>query len=442
LRCSTWKSSNNVLTVERAPAPITAEQRPYRPYGAVREAWAYQGREVLISGPAGTGKSRGALEKLFACAARFPKMRGLICRKVRVSLTQSALETWESKVLPEGSGIRLHHEDQEYRFPNGSTVAVAGLDDPEKIKSTEFDLIYVQEATELTQEDWLILLSRLRNGVMPYQQLMADCNPADPQHWLKLRADGGATVLLESCHEDNPSVTSEYIATLDSLTGYLYQRLRLGLWVAAEGMYFTEWNPDVHVVNKAFDPPADWPRWLAVDYGFADPFCALWFARVPVEGTIYVYRELYATGLRDEQQAELIKQRSFGESIILRILDPSMFNQRTEQQRPSIASVYANVFGQNCPVYPGMNSRKPGWSIVRRAMAYDERPTRLRVMRDRCPNLIRTIPAMVRDPLDPEDLADKVNSTKTEDHAVDALRYGLCAEAQPPTPQTRRAAFG
>jgi hypothetical protein len=42
---------------------------------------------------------------------------------------------------------------------------------------------------------------------------------------------------------------------------------------------------------------------------------------------------------------------------------------------------------------------------------------------------------MVRDQLDPEDVADKVRSQKTEDHAVDALRYGLAAEAQsnPPT---------
>jgi hypothetical protein len=129
----------------------------------------------------------------------------------------------------------------------------------------------------------------------PYQQLMADCNPADPSHWLKLRADAGATVLLESRHEDNPSVTPEYIATLDSLTGYLYKRLRLGLWVAAEGMYFEDWDPDVHVC-KGIRPAPDWPRWFAVDYGFADPFCCLWFARVPKDGTIYVYRELYSHG--------------------------------------------------------------------------------------------------------------------------------------------------
>jgi len=55
---------------------------------------------------------------------------------------------------------------------------------------------------------------------------------------------------------------------------------------------------------------------------------------------------------------------------------------------------------------------------------------RLRVVRGACPNLERTLPAMVRDVLDPEDVADKVKGQKTEDHAVDALRYGLCAEAQ------------
>jgi phage terminase large subunit len=425
----------------------------YEPHGRIRDLWAYRGREVLVAGPAGTGKSRGALEKLDNLARLYPGMRGLIARKLRTTLTQTALVTFDEKVLgkPQAQAM-FHHGDQEYRYPNRSVIAVAGLDDPEKVKSSDYDVVYVQEATELEEDDWAMLIRGLRNGVMPYQQLMADCNPSFPGHWLKMRCDEGACRLIESRHEDNPALWDhaagrwtdfgrEYIAGLDSLKGYLYQRLRLGQWVAAEGMYFEEWNPEVHVVTKSFDPPADWPRWIAVDYGFADPFCCLWFARVPKDGTIYVYRELYASGLRDEQQAELIKQRSFGERLNLRILDPSMFNERREQQRPSIASVYAAVFGPGCPVYPGMNSRKPGWAIVRRALAHDQHPPRLRVMRDRCPNLIRTMPAMVKDPLDPEDLADKISSQKTEDHAVDALRYGLAAEAQPPT-QITRAKFG
>jgi PBSX family phage terminase large subunit len=447
------------VTLPVHPGAVTPDQKPYRPYGTMRDLWSYHGREVLAAGPAGTGKSRGALEKLHACAAReFPGMRGLICRKVRASLTQTALVTFEKKVLPDRSGVHFHHEDQEYRYPNGSVIAVGGLDDPEKIKSSDYDMIYVQEATELSENDWEIAVTRLRNGVMPYQQILADCNPGPPDHWLKKRADAGAVRMIEANHQDNPTLWNratgawttfgaQYMAALDSLTGYLYKRLRLGLWVAAEGMYFEDWDPQVHVC-KAFDPPADWPRWLAVDWGFADPFCCLWFARVPKDGTIYVYRELYAAGLRDEQQAELIKQRSYGETINLRILDPSMFNERTESNRPSIASVYANICGT---VYPGMNARKPGWAIVRNAMATTEqlpdgttitKAPRLRVMRERCPNLLRTLPAMVKDPLDPEDLADKVNGVKTEDHACDTLRYGLVAEAQPPTPGKQKAAFG
>jgi phage terminase large subunit len=314
------------------------------------------------------------------------------------------------------------------------------MDDPEKIGSTEFDVVYVQEATELDEDDWAMLLRGLRNGVLSYRQIIADCNPSSPDHWLKQRCNSLECLLLESKHEDNPQLYranawtdfgKEYMQTLDSLTGFLYQRLRLGLWVAAEGMYFTEWDPNLHLC-PSFEIPPEWPRWLAVDYGFAAPFCCLWFAREPETRKIFVYRELYAAGLRDEQQAEAIKSRSEGERLNLRILDPSMFNLRTEQQRPSIAAVYWS-HGVN-PVFPGMNSRKQGWAITRRALAHDAGPPRLQILAGAAPNLQRTLPAMVVDPLDPEDVADSLKGSKTEDHAPDALRYGLCAEAQPPRP--------
>jgi hypothetical protein len=42
---------------------------------------------------------------------------------------------------------------------------------------------------------------------------------------------------------------------------------------------------------------------------------------------------------------------------------------------------------------------------------------------------------MVHDALDPEDLAGKVHGMRTEDDAVDALRYGLVQESQPTVPQ-------
>jgi hypothetical protein len=59
-------------------------------------------------------------------------------------------------------------------------------------------------------------------------------------------------------------------------------------------------------------------------------------------------------------------------------------------------------------------------------------------MRGRCPNLVRNLPAMVCDPLDPEDVADKIGSLRTPDDEVDALRCGLAAEALPTPPREAR----
>jgi hypothetical protein len=43
-------------------------------------------------------------------------------------------------------------------------------------------------------------------------------------------------------------------------------------------------------------------------------------------------------------------------------------------------------------------------------------------------------PALVHDPLDPEDVADKLAGYKVSDHAADAARYALLADAQPARP--------
>jgi phage terminase large subunit len=63
----------------------------------------------------------------------------------------------------------------------------------------------------LNQEDWEAIITRLRNWKMPYQQLIGDCNPDSPTHWLKARSGaGGPLVMLESRHEDNPCLRDEF----------------------------------------------------------------------------------------------------------------------------------------------------------------------------------------------------------------------------------------
>src|SRR2546421_6318168 len=102
---------------------------PYEPVGAARDMFHSREPEVLLSGPAGTGKSRACLQKLDACARKHPGMRGLICRNYRVNLTEAALVTFEEHVLPPGSRIAAGASRagrRLYRYPNGSEIVVAG----------------------------------------------------------------------------------------------------------------------------------------------------------------------------------------------------------------------------------------------------------------------------------------------------------------------------
>ncbi|WP_181788190.1 phage terminase large subunit [Streptomyces phytophilus] len=292
-----------------APAPPREVVHRYQPLGAAHALFHSRGPEVLLSGPAGTGKSRACLEKLHLLALANPRMRGLIVRKTLASLGSTALVTWREHVIAEALDAGLvkfygggPQEAASYRYSNGSVIGVGGMDKATRIMSSEYDVVYVQEAIELTETDWEAITTRLRNGRISFQQIIADTNPDVPNHWLKRRCDRGATLLLDSRHKDNPVLFAggelteagrSYIGKLDALTGVRYQRLRRGLWVAAEGIIYEGYDPAVHLVDP-FDVPKDWTRWVTVDFGYTNPFVAQWWAEDP-DGRLYLYREIYRT---------------------------------------------------------------------------------------------------------------------------------------------------
>jgi PBSX family phage terminase large subunit len=318
----------------------------YSPRGGCKEVMEARDAEVLISGPAGTGKSRACLEKIYMICMLTPNTRALILRKTLASLGSSALVTWRNYVVKEAiaTGQVVYYggskeEPAQYRFKNGSSVTIGGLDKPSRIMSTEYDIIYVQEATEITLEDLEMINTRLRNWNISFQQLLMDCNPAGTKHPLKLRCNEGITRLIESRHEDNPRLFEEcspetegaiaysgvpsgfvkvtergakYIAILDKLTGVRYQRLRLGRWVSAEGIVYEEFDPVVHVLAWAYDDegeriplPDEWERIWGIDWGYRNPFVCKWYA-IGDDGEVYMYREIYMTGRTVGEHAQQI----------------------------------------------------------------------------------------------------------------------------------------
>lgn len=307
----------------------------YNPRGGCKEIFECRDEEVLISGPAGTGKSRACLEKILLVCLLTPNTRALILRKTLRSLGSSALVTWRNYVAKEAlaTGTIVYYggssqEAAQYRFKNGSSVTIGGLDNATRIMSTEYDIVYVQEATEITIDEIEMIKTRLRNWKIGFQQLIMDCNPSSDKHPLKLRCNDGRCKLIESRHEDNPrlfdllddgtyKVTKQgakYIAILDALTGVRHKRLRLGLWVSAEGIVYEEFDPAIHILPWSFDEegnrlplPEEWDRVWVIDFGYVHPFVLKCYA-IDEDGVAYMYREIYMTQRIVEEHASQIME--------------------------------------------------------------------------------------------------------------------------------------
>jgi hypothetical protein len=187
-----------------------------------------------------------------------------------------------------------------------------------------------------------------------------------------------------------------------------------------EGQAFPEWDASVHVIEP-HPIPDSWPRWRAIDYGYAVPFCCLWGARRP-DGTIVIYRELYSAGWTASEQALRVRVLSAGETYKASIGDPAMWASTREGQRfKSVADQYRE---NGVRLDPATNDRLAGWGRLHEYLDWTEAsggsemfPPRLLVFKS-CANLIRTLPLLVKDDNRPEDV-----DTDMEDHAPDALRY-------------------
>lgn len=277
------------------PAAIDPQTRPYRPWGSARALFYSQAREVLIEGPAGTGKTRAVLEKCHLLCQEIPNLRVLWLRATRASMSESILVTFEQKVLPPESYLvygAKRPQRHSYDYQNGAQIILGGLDNVERIMSSDYDLICVFEATEVSLGDWETLLTRGRNYVLPWQQQIADCNPAGARHWLIQRGKSERMLHLKSVFGDNPSITNTYVEGLSQLSGHRRARLYEGLWVAASGTVY----PDIgRCFVEHFDPPAG--RLVGgMDFGWTNPFAALG-ATVYVDederSIVYIWYERY-----------------------------------------------------------------------------------------------------------------------------------------------------
>lgn len=267
---STWTPTPEQLTAFRreiAPKFANQQQRTF--------FWS-RAPELLYSGAFGAGKSRILCEKAYDLAKTYPGVSVGIFRKVAASLAATTRLTFVRDVLDPGMIGRSNKTEGWIELRNGSRIWFLGLDPdpvtgvPSKVGSLDLTFAFVDEAVEITEGDWIMLLGRLRktenvewHGEEPWTQIGAATNPADPLHWLNTRfaPEHEKRVRIHARTFDNRLLPQGYLERMgDVAPGVFRSRYVEGEWVSISGDIFrSAW---FHVAGS---PPANVIRRVGVD---------------------------------------------------------------------------------------------------------------------------------------------------------------------------------
>lgn len=415
---------------------MTSSVHKYIPYGTAVSVFSSRDNELLYYGPAGTGKSRACLEKLHLMCLRNPEMKALMVRKTLVSLTSSGVQTYRQHVAKEALAANIvtwfggsKSEPAAFRYSNGSTISIGGMDNPGKIQSSEYDVIYIQEATDLNEEDWEFCSMRLRNGRVSFQQLIADCNPDMPTHWLNQRRLTGNVKSIRSRFEDNPLYVNQddmtytpqgeaYMNRLkNNLTGAKYQRFVMGEWVAAEGLVYTDYDEEIHLRMPLQKPPADWPLYLSIDFGYTNPFVCQFWLEDP-DGRLFLWKEIYKTRLSIEDAIPLIKKVIGNRTVTMAVCDHSPGDIALIKKKLGIRAIEAKK-----DVSAGLQL------VMARLKIQGDGKPRVYICRDAIVDRDTLLSNEKRPTCTQEEIvgyvwnADKDAPVKKDDHGMDAMRY-------------------
>lgn len=398
-------------------------------------------KEVLYGGAAGGGKSIGQVMDAFIKAAQYPGMAQLILRSTYEELEKSILRDVE--VMYPASVWKYNKSSHTGRI--GKSIIdfgyLASDKDLKRYQSAHYDIIRFDELTHFTEYQYTYMMSRVRGDNNFPKQIKSTTNPGSVGHaWVKKRfvtaaepnqtfsVNGRTRIFIPAKVQDNLFLMKsdpEYIEWLEQLPEHQKQALLYGNWDIFEGQYFTEYSYQTHVIPRdRIEIPKDWKRFRSMDWGFKDPCCVLWYAIAP-SGRVVVYDELYVRFQPDKAIAAKILEKTRDDNVSYTVASPDMFKEdgKSSIDGPTLAEIFAN---NGVPLLRANNTRIPGWQRVREYLApMEDNHPRLLICSN-CVNLIRTLPEMVYDEYNVEDIADGL-----EDHASEALRYGLMSRPSP-----------
>lgn len=198
--------------------------------------------------------------------------------------------------------------------------------------------------------------------------------------------------------------------------------------VGVGGRFFDTWQSakgDEETIHEvwSFPIPKHWRFEGGFDWGRSNPFCFLLNA-FDEQGGVITIDEAYAANMSNDEQAteilRVLERNGLKKEQVTIYADPSIFPPASAKERVGRYTA-EDFWDKGLRFVRANNSRINGWARVKEYIdARQHGVPGLRVFKDKCRNLIRTLPLMIRDPHRPEDL-----DTTLEDHAVDTWRYSI-----------------
>lgn len=402
------------------------------------EFFLARARHIAYGGARGGGKSWAMRRKFVLLASRYDGLKLLLLRRTFPELEANHI----MPLMAELNGFATYSSTKRiFTFPNGSTIKLGYCDseaDVMQYQGQEYDVIGFEEATNFTESQMQFIKTCNRSTRTDFTpRCYYTCNPGGVGHnYIKrLFIDRQYTefenpddyVFIPARVTDNTALMTadpEYMNQLRALPEHLRRMHLDGDWDVVEGQYFAEFRRDKHVVDP-FVIPSYWKRFRAMDWGYNDPCCVLWMAVSP-DRRVFIYKEIYQNHTLATDMAKLIKQQNGFDDISYTVASPDMWQKRGVKDimgGECIAETFAKL---GVPLIKADNNRIVGWQRVRECLANAADGLPNVQIFNTCTNLIRTLPILSYDTHNREDV-----SGTCEDHAAEAMRYGLMSRPSP-----------
>ena len=331
---------------------------------------------TAYGGARGGGKSWALRRKLIAMCLRYHGIRCLIVRRTLAELRQNHVIPLLNEI---GREVNYSAGERIFRFKNGSIIQLGYLAcdaDTLRYQGQEYDVIAIDEATQLTEYQFSTLKGCLRGvGDFP-RRMYLTCNPGGVGHAYVKRLFIDRSYKNGECPNDYKFIQAfvtdnkilmnkdpEYVKTLKSLPETLRSAWLEGKWDLFEGQFFPEFRRERHV-SKPFEIPPG-KRFAAFDYGF-DRFALLLFANF--DGRLCVYREYCRSGLTLSEAAEALMRvisndLRRGCSFEYAVCSPDLWNRRQDSGLSGY-EIMSRMPGMP-PLIRADSRRIPGWRAVR-----------------------------------------------------------------------------